>query len=83
MKRLYYLSPSIDSVDDVSQDLHEHGITDWNFHIISTNEDGLYSHHLHSANAFQRTDVIRFVERGLLSGGLVGLLFSGPFCLHT
>ncbi|WP_156497956.1 hypothetical protein [Oleiphilus sp. HI0043] len=43
MKRLYYLSPSIDSVDQVSKDLHEHGITDWNFHIISTNEEGLYS----------------------------------------
>lgn len=79
MKRLYYLSPSIDSVDNVSKDLHEHGITDWNFHIISTNEEGLYSHHLHSANAFQRTDLVRFVERGLMSGGLVGLFFLIPF----
>ena len=79
MKRLYYLSPSIDSVDQVSKDLHEHGITDWNFHSISTNEEGLYSHHLHSASALQRTDFVRFGERGLLSGGMIGLFFLIPF----
>lgn len=79
MKRLYYLSPSIDSVDHVSKDLHEHGVTDWNFHIISSNEQGLYSHQLHSAGPLYRTDFVRFVERGLLSGGLVGLFFAIPF----
>jgi hypothetical protein len=69
MKRLYYLSSSIESVEQVSNDLHEKGITDWNFHIISKDEAGLYSHHLHSASLIQRTDVVRFVERGLISGG--------------
>jgi len=79
MKRLYYLSPSIDSAELVSKDLHEQGITDWHFHILSKDEAGLFSHHLHSANTFQRTDFIRFVERGLLSGGIIGLFFSVPF----
>jgi hypothetical protein len=41
MKRLYYLSSSIESVEQVSNDLHEKGITDWNFHIISKDEAGL------------------------------------------
>jgi len=78
MKRLYYLSPSIESVEQVSNDLHEKGITDWNFHIISKDETGLYSHHLQSASLIQRTDVVRFVERGLISGGVLGLLFTMP-----
>ena len=79
MKRLYYLSPSIESAEGVSSDLHEHGITDWNFHIVCNNEEGLFTHQLHSANALQRTDLVRFVERGLMSGGLVGLFFAVPF----
>jgi hypothetical protein len=78
MKRLYYLSSSIESVEQVSNDLHEKGITDWNFHIISKDEAGLYSHHLHSASLIQRTDVVRFVERGLISGGGLAVLFMMP-----
>jgi len=79
MKRLYYLSPSITSAEHVSNDLYEQGVTDWRFHIISKDEAGLYSHHLNSANVFLRTDLIRFVERGLLSGGIVALFFAIPF----
>ncbi len=78
MKRLYYLSPSIDSAEQVSNDLHEKGITDWNFHIVSRDEAGLYSHHLHSASLLYRTDVVRFVERGLIAGGILGILFTMP-----
>jgi len=78
MKRLYYLSPTIDSAEQVSNDLHEKGITDWHFHIVSKDEAGLYSHKLHSATLFQRTDVVRFVERGLMSGAVLGLLFTMP-----
>ena len=78
MKRLYYLSPSIESAEQVSNDLHEKGITDWNFHIISKDDKGLYAHQLHSASLFHRTDVVRFMERGLISGGVLGLFFTMP-----
>lgn len=78
MKRLYYLSPSLESVEQVSNDLHEKGITDWHFHIISKDESGLYSHHLSSASLIQRTDVVRFVERGLIAGGVLAALFMMP-----
>mgnify|MGYP000150334515 CR=1 FL=1 len=78
MKRLYYLSPSIESVEEVSNDLHEKGVTDWNLRIISKDESGLYSHRLHSASLIQRTDVVRYVERGLIAGGVLGLLFTMP-----
>jgi len=78
MKRLYYLAPSLNSVDKISKDLHEKGVTDWRFHIVSKDEAGLYSHHLHSASAIQRTDLIRYVERGVIVGGLLGLCFTIP-----
>ncbi len=78
MKRLFYLSPTIESAEQVSEDMHKHGVTDWNFHVLSKDEAGLYTHHLHSANAFQRTDLVRYIERGLLAGGLLGLIFAIP-----
>lgn len=78
MKRLYYLSPTIESTEQISEDLHEHGVTDWRFHVLSKDEAGLYNHHLHSANTFQRTDLVRYMERGLICGAIVGVLFLIP-----
>jgi len=81
MKRLFYLVSAIDSVEEISEDLHEHGVTDWRFHILSKNEAGLYERHLHSASIFDRTDLVRFVERGAIIGGLFGLAFILPTVL--
>lgn len=78
MKRLYYLSPSIDSAEQVSEDLHDHGVTDWHFHVLSKDEAGLFTHKLHSANMFHRTDLVRYMERGILCGAAVGLIFLIP-----
>jgi len=78
MKRLYYLSPTIDSAELVSKDLHEQGVTDWNFHVVSKDEAGIVTHNLNSATPFQRTDVVRQVERGIIAGSLTGLVFAVP-----
>ncbi|PCJ31605.1 MAG: hypothetical protein COA99_17055 [Moraxellaceae bacterium] len=71
MKRIYYLIPTIESVDEISDDLHQQGITDWHFHVISKNESGLFTHKLHSASVLYRTDLVRFLERGAIVGALI------------
>lgn len=81
MKRLFYLVDAIDSVDEISADLHEHGITDWRFHIVSKDEAGLYRHRLHTASVLDRTDLPRFVERGVIIGALAGVLVVGTLSL--
>ncbi|MFC4260206.1 hypothetical protein ACFOZ5_14380 [Marinobacter lacisalsi] len=81
MKRLFYLVDSIDSVDEISDDLHKHGVTDWRFHIVSKDEAGLFRHHLHTASILDRTDLPRFVERGVLIGALAGVLVVGTLSL--
>lgn len=81
MKRLFYLVDSIDSVQSISDDLHERGITDWRFHIVSKDEAGLYTHRLHSASVLDKTDLPRFVERGLLIGALFALFFVVPLAV--
>lgn len=81
MKRLFYLVDSIDSVESISDDLHRDGITNWRFHIVSKDEAGLYTHRLHSASVLDRTDLARFVERGMIIGGLFALSFVLPLAL--
>jgi len=53
--------------------MHQAGITDWNFHVLSKDENGLYKRHIHSANMLQKTDIIHGIEQGIVRGFLWGL----------
>ena len=85
MKRLYYLSDNIDYVKAISDELHQSGISDWNFHVMSRDEAGIYTHHLHGSNPLQRTDFIHGALRGTLCGltlsllAVIGLLWQTSF----
>lgn len=87
MKRLFYLVDQMDSVEAISEDLHQEGITDWRFHILSRDDAGLFNRRLHSAAIFDRTDLARYTERGAVIGGLFGFAFiataqlSGAFAM--
>ncbi|TVP59998.1 MAG: hypothetical protein EA349_02110 [Halomonadaceae bacterium] len=74
MKRLFYLVDSIDSVEAISKDLHEEGVKDWRFHVEGKNESGIYTRRLHTATFFEKKDFVRYVERGLMIGTLIGLV---------
>ena len=74
MKRLYYLTDSLDSVTSIFEDLQRDGITNWHLHVLSRNEAGLYHRQIHSANMLQENDVIHSGQLGALLGGAVGLL---------
>lgn len=78
MKRMYYLTDQLDSTEQISKDLYATGISNWNFHVLSKDEAGLYKRHIHTANYFQRLDIIRNAERGAMLGflaGVVGLIY--------
>jgi hypothetical protein len=83
MKRLFYLTKTIESVEEISKDLHERGITDWRFHVWSQDEAGLYTHKLHTASVLDKTDLARLVERGLMIGAVVGLAIVVPLALFS
>ena len=78
MKRMYYLSSSLDSVERISTSLHQAGITDWNFHVHSKDEAGLTKHHVHSANYIQKMDIVRYGERG----AMIGVVISALICAY-
>ncbi len=73
MKRMYYLTGDIDSAEQISADLHQAGVSDWNFHVLSKDEAGLYKRHIHSANYIQKLDIVRNAERGAMLGLLGGI----------
>ena len=63
MKRLYYLTESMESTEQISDDLHKAGVTDWNFHVVSKHhEAGLYRRHIHSANIIHKSDIVHSAE---------------------
>lgn len=71
MKRLYFITDSIDSAESISDDIHELGVKDYNFHVMSRNEAGLYKRHIHSSNIYHDNNIVRQAERGGLLGALL------------
>ena len=67
MKCIYYLSPTLKSTQNISDDLHSIGIDDWFLHIHNKDESGLVKQHLHSSNYLETLDLIR---EGLIGAGL-------------
>lgn len=76
MKRLYYLTSSMDNVASLVHDLHQDGISDWHLHVLSLNEAGLYHRQIHSASIIQQNDVIHSGEQGVMVGAAIGLLVA-------
>ncbi|MEO0369108.1 MAG: hypothetical protein AAF197_10040 [Pseudomonadota bacterium] len=83
MKRLYYLTDSVDVAESASDQLHQKGITDWNFHVLGQDKAQMTKHHLHSTTPLQELDIIRSGERGVLIGLTIGVLLTGYIALFT
>jgi hypothetical protein len=77
MKCIYYLSPTLKSTHQISDDLHDIGIDDWFLHIHSKDESGLVKEHLHSSNYLESLDFIREGFIGAAIGFVAGLAMAG------
>jgi hypothetical protein len=74
MKCLYYLAPSLQSTNAISDDLHAVGIDDFFLHVISRDESGLKKQHIHSSNYLETLDLVRDGLIGAVIGFLAGLI---------
>lgn len=74
MKCVYYLSPTLKSTQQISDDLHEIGVDDWFLHVVSKDEYGLSKEKLHSSNYIETLDVIRNGLIGAALGFSAGIL---------
>ena len=81
MKCMYYLAPNLVSTHQVSDDLHDVGITDWHVHVISKDEAGLKNEKIHSSNWLETTDLLRDGFIGANFGFIIGVLLAGGLLL--
>ena len=77
MKTNYYLSDTLKSTQQISDDLQEVGINDWFIHVVSKNETGLSKEQVHSSNYLETLDVLRNGGIGALIGFIVGVFAAG------
>ena len=71
VRRLYYVADDLETSQRISDELHSEGISDWNFHVLTKDIDGLYRHHIHSATPIHELDIVHTGERWAMVGALV------------
>ena len=81
MKCMYYLAPNLISTHQVSDDLHDVGVDDWNVHVISKDEAGLKKENIHSSNWLETKDLLRDGFIGANIGFIIGVLIAGGLFL--
>lgn len=74
VRRLYYLAEDLSTTQRISDELHGAGISNWNFHVLAKDADGLYRHHIHSATPIHELDIVHTGERWALVSALICLL---------
>jgi hypothetical protein len=79
MKCLYYLTATLDSTREITDDLHSAGINDWFIHVLSKDLAGLKKYKIHSSNYLEQLDILRYGILGGFFGFFVGLLAAWLF----
>ncbi|WNO08416.1 NAD/FAD-utilizing enzyme [Teredinibacter sp. KSP-S5-2] len=81
MKRLFFISSSLDDIDKAEHQLIDAGINGDRFHLLSSNESAAIARDLHAISSLAKTDVVHWMERGVLIGmaGVLIVLSSGYF----
>lgn len=67
MKCIYFLSPTLKSAEQISQDIKSIGVDEWFIHIHSKNESGVVRQRLHSSNYLETLD---FLRKGIMGAGI-------------
>ena len=80
---MYYLAPTLVSTTQISEDLHDVGIKDWNVHVISKDEAGLKNDRINSSNWLETTDLLRDGFIGANIGFILGVLVAGSILLFA
>lgn len=74
MIRLYFLTPTIESMRSIVSECKEMGVLDRHIHVVGKNHDAIQMAHLPEATLLESSDFIPAVERGMALGGGAGLL---------
>lgn len=77
MRRLFYATNNLDDAEAISDEVHKMGIDDHHFYILSRDENGIKSHHLHGSSNIDKTDIINAKKRAnLMSAGFFVVIIA-------
>ena len=68
MKRHYYISNDLDDLEIVERDLESAGVSTPQIHVLSEDDSGVETHHLHEVEAVLKKDVVHGTEIGAVVG---------------
>ena len=68
MKRHYFISTDLDDLETVEQDLEAAGVATPQIHVLSEDDAGVETHHLHEVEAVLKKDVVHGTELGAVVG---------------
>jgi len=77
MIRHYFVSDSLDDLEQIEKELEENGVVTPQIHVLSKDGYGVERHHLHGVSDFMKTDVMHSGLIGLGIGVLGAVLVSG------
>ena len=72
MKRHYYISTDLDDLEIVEQDLERAGVATPQIHVLSEDDAGVETHHLHEVQGVLKKDVVHGTEMGAVIGVIAG-----------
>ena len=73
MKRLFYTTKNIEDAHAISDEVHELGIDDHHFYIVSKDEGGIQSHQLHGSKDLEKTQILAAKKRTNIFASLLTL----------
>lgn len=63
MKRLFYSTNDLDDAELISDEVHKQGIDDEHFFVLSRDDKGILSHHLHGGHGFDNNELLSTKKR--------------------
>jgi len=70
MKRHYYISNDLDDLEIIEKELEKNGVSTPQIHVLSEDDSGVQSHHLHQVEAVLKKDVVHGTELGAVVGAI-------------
>ncbi|MBQ4851378.1 hypothetical protein [Pseudoalteromonas sp. MMG012] len=83
MKRLFYATNNLDDAESISDEVHKLGIDDHHFYVLSRDDSGIKSHHLHGSSNIDKTDIIAAKKRAKIMSFGVSAIIVAIIALST
>ncbi|MBO1255046.1 hypothetical protein J3L16_05000 [Alteromonas sp. 5E99-2] len=74
MKRLFYFTKSFEDAEAISNEVHDLGIDDHHFYVVSRNEKEIKTHKLHGSKSLENTQIIATQKRANISAVVLTLI---------